>query len=280
MAPTSSPTESNTYSYLSSYQCEHTYMKCKENEDCQVDCGTMGCYHATIQAPINGNLSMNCSDRNSCHSTTIHGPENGDLNVYCFGSSDSYRSSESNCAYATIYGPTNGNLNIYCLEGTSEYESNCENANINAPSNGDLNLECNGPFACYSTVVDATNMISGSVHINPFNSNAMPQSTIKCPLNGNECKISCINSTSCQSMNVYCQGNSSCSIIASGSGALESSKIYCEGNSSCSIIASGSGSGIISDLFVYSIYGFSHQLLQLQCNYGTNISNCYSESLP
>eukprot|EP01083_Nonionella_stella_P071081 190707_1 len=146
ISPTSSPTESIIYSCLSSFQCEHAYLKCKENEDCQVDCGGYGCYHATIQGPINGNLSIKCTDRSSCYSTTIHGPEYGELNVYCLGTMGSYGYVDYNCESAIIYGPTNGDLNLECDENQS-----CRGATIHGPTNGNLNVYCCGVSSSYDS---------------------------------------------------------------------------------------------------------------------------------
>eukprot|EP01083_Nonionella_stella_P156712 507801_1 len=198
-------------------------MRCKANEDCQVDCiDKQACEDATIEAPINGNLSINCNGQESCRRLTIH-----------------------------------------------------------APTNGVLNLECTGSSSCYQTVVDATNMILGSVHIQPISgSNLISGSTINCPPARNQCKITCINANSCQSMNIHTANDSKLLITSSGTSALQSSKVYCAGNSSYAIIASGTASGMLSHLIIYSAYGLSHPLLQLQCNYATNVSNCYSQSSP
>eukprot|EP01083_Nonionella_stella_P086925 241671_1 len=225
-SPTPSPTESKQYSCTEDYQCKDAYMICIQNEDCQIDCGARGCQGAIIEAPPNGNLSVNCYSLNSCASVTIYAPKNGNLNVECSGS-DKF-----------------------------------------------------SDFSCYLAMFDATNMTSGSLNIQSMNSHtAMIGSTTMCPPNTNECKITCITSNSCQSMDVQTGNDSNLKLTASGSNALRSSNIYCNGNSSCTITAFGSSLSILSNLFVYSKYGFSHPMLHIRCN-TTDISSCYSHTLP
>eukprot|EP01083_Nonionella_stella_P055300 145911_1 len=299
-SPTPSPT-SSIYSCTTDNQCMSTYMKCAEDEDCQVDCtAPNACRFATIQAPMNASLTINCSSSTihapSCGGSTIHAPVNGNLNISC--------NSLESCSSQQIYAPAmaTGHLSLQCVYETScRYLSvigsfggldvlcsgreACRQITLAGPMNGDFNLEVlgGGDGIIRYGVIDASNMITGSLNAQFTGSreNYPWEFDIKCPGNSNECNIICSSSHSCAKMTVRAQNRTKLSIIASGSNALRSARVFCPFQSgTCWIIASGSAMGIISDLIVYSVDGLASPLVDLQCNYTVNVSNCYSESLP
>eukprot|EP01083_Nonionella_stella_P000461 1311_1 len=158
----------------------------------------------------------------------------------------------------------------------------CRFSTITGPVYGDFNFQnLGGSRTIYSTVIDASNMITGAFNAQ-FTGSANYRFTVKCPGNSNECTIFCTASShGCAQMTLQSQNHTKLSITATGSGALRSSRVFCPlKRGTCAIIASGAGPDLISDLIVYSVDGLASPLFDLQCNYDTDASNCYSEALP
>eukprot|EP01083_Nonionella_stella_P219864 787117_1 len=222
---------------------------CVDDVDCLVRCGGFKCDHSKIYGPTTGSLSVDCYDYYGCSGAIIIGPSDGELDIIC---------NASQACYGTeITGPTNGDFDLSC--STPEQYSYREEI-------------------CTYIVIDASNMINGSLNVQSTTSRSDPPiefGTIKCPGNLNECNIFCLVASSCKGMTVLSLDDSNVFITATGSSALQQSNIHCPSNGPCviDVVSSATYTDMLSEIQIYSPQAFVH--LQLHCNYSMNIAECY-----
>eukprot|EP01083_Nonionella_stella_P164800 546600_1 len=262
--------------YGSSFLCsEHSECSsnifCNDDQDCSVVCdGTYSCQTAKIYAPSNANLVVECSGCGSCQRADIYGAFIGNLIVNCTpcpGTGDE-------CYLSNIHGPTNGNLTV-SLDG-SGFERYID---IDCPLHGRCDVQCLARD-CSQLVLDARGMINGSLSLHSVSS--ISESTVWCPGNDNECIISC-ESGGCQSATINTEADSKLFVTAEGTNTLQNTSIYCPTgksayiNGECSITVASDTYGALSNTYIYAVNGFNG--LSLTCNYSSNVTNCYDESL-
>eukprot|EP01083_Nonionella_stella_P048225 129078_1 len=261
--------------YGSSFLCrEHSECSkvfCNDDQDCSVICEIyMSCRYAQIYAPSNANLVVECSGCGSCQRADIYGAFIGNLIVNCTpcpGTGDE-------CYLSNIHGPTNGNLTV-SLDG-SGFERYID---IDCPLHGRCDVQCLARD-CSQLVLDARGMINGSLSLHSVSS--ISESTVWCPGNDNECIISC-ESGGCQSATINTEADSKLFVTAEGTNTLQNTSIYCPTgksayiNGECSITVASDTYGALSNTYIYAVNGFNN--LSLTCNYSSNVTNCYDESL-
>eukprot|EP01083_Nonionella_stella_P164799 546599_1 len=255
------------------HECSNIF--CNDDQDCFISCGFLytgdwGCETANIKAPSNANLVVECSGCGSCQRADIYGAFIGNLIVNCTpcpGTGDE-------CYLSNIHGPTNGNLTV-SLDG-SGFERYID---IDCPLHGRCDVQCLARD-CSQLVLDARGMINGSLSLHSVSS--ISESTVWCPGNDNECIISC-ESGGCQSATINTEADSKLFVTAEGTNTLQNTSIYCPTgksayiNGECSITVASDTYGALSNTYIYAVNGFNG--LSLTCNYSSNVTNCYDESL-
>eukprot|EP01083_Nonionella_stella_P297851 1011235_1 len=268
--------------YGSSFLCsEHSECSsnifCNDDQDCSVVCdGTYSCQTAKIYAPSNANLVVECTNGATCMSADIYGASIGNMIVHC------NTNSGGACQSANIHGPINGNLTVV-LEGPNRIW-----IGIDCPIYGRCDIECFRKV-CSWLQLDARSMINGVLTLHSVWDSvshsvwdSVHDATVWCPGNDNECIISC-ESGGCQSATIKTEADSKLFITAEGTNTLKNTSIYCpEGdieyiNGKCSITVASDTYGALSNTYIYAVNGFNN--LSLTCNYSSNVTNCYDESL-
>eukprot|EP01083_Nonionella_stella_P105847 304717_1 len=265
------------------HECSNIF--CNDDQDCFISCGFLytgdwGCETANIKAPSNANLVVECVSSYACSTASIYGPSIGNLIVNCIpfdnGGVDA-------CKDLTVYGPTNGNLTVICEGRGGIYNWHvCDGIYIYCPVYGECDVQCPDGHQndCIQLVLDARNTIDGTLSLHSVP--GIAASTVWCPGNDNECIISC-ESGGCQSATINTEADSKLFITAEGTNTLKNTSIYCpEGdieyiNGKCSITVASDTYGALSNTYIYAVNGFNN--LSLTCNYSSNVTNCYDESL-
>eukprot|EP01083_Nonionella_stella_P048228 129084_1 len=267
--------------YGSVFRCTkdecNTNVFCNDDQDCSVICEIyMSCRYAQIYAPSNANLVVECTNGATCMSADIYGASIGNMIVHC------NTNSGGACQSANIHGPINGNLTVV-LEGPNRIW-----IGIDCPIYGRCDIECFRKV-CSWLQLDARSMINGVLTLHSVWDSvshsvwdSVHDATVWCPGNDNECIISC-ESGGCQSATINTEADSKLFITAEGTNTLKNTNIYCPSgdisyiNGKCSITVASDTYGALSNTYIYAVNGFNN--LSLTCNYSSNVTNCYDESL-
>eukprot|EP01083_Nonionella_stella_P297850 1011233_1 len=235
-------------------------IRCTDTDHCMVQCiSNNSCYGANIVGPVNRNLDVICSGSHSCDESTITSTT-GSLVLTCSGA--------YSCNGGIYNASTGADLIVKCgnLEG-------CDHADFYCPTYGECDIDClsNGINVCTNIIVNASNMVTGSLS---FKSNSSSKKgTIRCPGNDNECVVYC-GLDGCESFAFYAQPDTRrLEISVEGVNVLKSSRIYCpSADHECLIRVFGNSSDMLSDTLIYTVRP------TLLCNYSSFSSNCYGDS--
>eukprot|EP01084_Bolivina_argentea_P300437 518048_1 len=164
------------YVICSGYQgCNKAHIICSEGMDCIVECtgSDLACGSATIDGPINGNLTVSCTGTRSCQSARINCPVDGVCHV---DATDASRT-PSDSLVIDAADMISGTFTVY----------SARSGTVKCPAEGvDCNVIC-GKYGCLGTTFNTQN--NTKLRIIATGLQSLKSSNIYCPYPYGECTI-------------------------------------------------------------------------------------------